>query len=111
MGVIPSAIMIMLGFFIGPAVTAVVGRWVALVVETLRGPTPHPRRMAALVSLFHAGPWMVVAVAIFGYFEYSEQWAQLLGIGIVAWAVFIALFGLRIRAKIRKREMEKRNAA
>ena len=107
----PSAIMIMLGFFIGAMVTSVVGRWVALVVESLKGPMAHPRRMAALISLFHAGPWMIVAVAVFGYFEYSKQWAQLLGIGILAWAVFIAVFGLRIRANIRKREMEKRNAA
>jgi hypothetical protein len=89
----------------------VVGRWIALVIDTLKGPTPHPRRMAILISLFHAGPWMLVAVAIFSYFEYSERWARLLGVGIIVWAVFAAYFMLAARANAKKRKAENRDAA
>ena len=101
----------MVGTMVGALLTSFVARWVALVIETLRGPSAHPRRMAALVSLFHAGPWLLVAVAIFGFFEYSERWAQLIGVGIIVYTVFIAYFMQRVQANVRKRRAEKQNAA
>ena len=72
MGLIPSAFMIMLGFFVGAMLASMVGP---------------------------------------GSLEHSKQWAQFIGIGIIARADFIALFALRLRAKIRKREVEKQNAS
>ena len=102
--------MVMLGCMVGAMLTSVVGRWIALVLDTLKGPTLHPRRIAALISLFHAGPWMLVVVAVFGYFEHSKQWAQLLGVGIVVWPVLFAFLMYRVRAAVRKRQEEKQNA-
>ena len=111
MNIAQSAMMIMVGFMVGALLASFVARWAALVIETLKGPSAHPRRMAALVSLFHAGPWLLVAVAIFGFFEYSERWAQLVGVGIIVYAVFIAYFMYRLRAKARENRAEKQNAA
>ena len=101
MEILFGLLMINVGFIAGATLTSFIARWIALVVDTLKQPIPHPRRMAVLVSLFHAGPWMLVVVAIFAYFTYSERWAQLVGIGIVAWGIFVTTFLRRIQARRR----------
>jgi len=110
-GIVPSVVIVLCGFTVGALLTSFVGRWVILLRETLKSDVPHPGRMAVLVSLFHAGPWLIVVVAVFACYEYSERWAQLLGVGILAWGALIAQFLYRHRALKRKRQEEERNAA
>lgn len=101
--------LVFFGVMLGAILTSMVGRWVYLVTETLKSSTPHPKRVAVLVSLFHAGPWMLAAVGIFAYFQYSEPWAPFLGIGVLVWFGIFAFFMGRIRAS--KRVREKRSVA
>jgi len=108
-GAIWTIELIIFGMFLGTMLTSMLGRWVLLVRETLRSPTPHPRRMAILVSLFHVGPWILVVFGLFAVFEYSQRWAQLLGVGILVWLIVFAF--LLYRMQLRKRDREKGDAA
>ena len=99
MGVIMKVYLIFGGFFAGAVLTSVVGRWIMLVRETAAMSSPHPWRMAALISLFHAGPWLLVALGIFVYYEWSEEWLKWIAAGIVAWSVFVGQFVYQVKKR------------
>ncbi len=52
---------------------------------------------------------MLVVVGLFVYFAHSKEWAQLLGAGILVWAVIFPVIAYRIRA--RKASEDTQNAA
>jgi hypothetical protein len=66
----------MIGFIAGHLLSALLISWGRAVVEVRRvHESSHPGRMVVLTSLFNAGPWALVAAAIFAYYEYSQPWA------------------------------------
>jgi hypothetical protein len=109
MDILWGILLVSWGVILGVTITSMVMRWVLLVAETLKSPTPHPKRTAVLISLFHAGPWTLVVVGLFVYFVHSKAWAQLLGAGMLIWAVIFAVIAYRIRA--RKQARDAQNAA
>ena len=88
---IESFIIGSIGFFAGYMFLAAVLRWVAVVWEMARIPQPDGSRrfslpMAASVSAFHSGPWMILASGVLVYFVHAEKWFPpfMVGAGLAA---------------------------
>ena len=96
------------GLIAGNIVLAVIWHWIRAIFEVLKtGEPAHRWRRVALTSLFNGGPWMIVAVGIFVYYEHSEPWAPWFLGGAAAW---MALLGFLV-AVTRRRVRGNRNAA
>ena len=100
--------MLMVGFFAGNVIAASLVHWFVAVSETLKLPSPHRWRLAILGSFFNSGPWMLVVVGLFVYFESGAPWARWLCAGAFAWVVFVGWTAYSAWARNRKR---KENAA
>jgi len=97
-----------IGFFAGYMFLAAVLRWVAVVWETARTSQPDGSRrfsfpMAASVSAFHSGPWMILAVGVAVYFVHAESWFPpfIIGAGLaaIAFASVVVRLVRHIKAK------------
>jgi hypothetical protein len=98
---IESFIVGFIGFFAGYMFLTALLRWVAVVWETARLPRPDgPRNfsfaMAAAVSAFHSGPWMIVAAAVLVYFVHAEAWFRPVIVGAGRAAVAFASVVVRL---------------
>jgi hypothetical protein len=83
----------MIGFLIGNLAFSRVGHWVVALHQIAKDDSVTAKTgKIASVTLLSAGPWFVVAVAVFAYFVHSESWSTPIFIGaFVAIAFFSAL--------------------
>ena len=107
------------GFMAGMVLSSFLVRWLAVVAEAwpqVSGPRaerPSWGRVLLTVasrSLFHSGPWLVVAVAFFAYQVHSKPWAEWLFWGAGVSVFFMATVTIRVAHRIFKRRRQ-RNAA
>jgi hypothetical protein len=110
----PFAILavVVAGFFAGNLVFVAVIRWVHLVVEARnqiaavegrRAASGKVAMLASCQSLFHSGPWLLIAVGYFAYQVYSESWAPWLFAGFCGSVVFLGSVITHAATRIRKR--------
>ena len=95
------------GFMAFAIFSATVSSWLRAIVEVKRDHPNHPWRMAALTSLFNAGPWFVVVAGLFLYYERSAPWLP----WFIGGAIFQFLYFAALMIYVRKRANRKRNAA
>jgi hypothetical protein len=87
--------------------------WIRTVYELAKSsPTKRPPwGTIAAVSLFHAGPWALIAAIAFAIYVHASPWAPWFFGGAAAWTLItVALVYIAMR-KLRRQMEAKRNAA
>jgi zinc transporter ZupT len=78
------------GFLAANLLLATLSSWGRAIAEVRRTyASVHPWRMVVLTSLFNAGPWLLVVVALFVYYEHSAPWAVWFFGGAAVWLVYV----------------------
>jgi O-antigen ligase len=80
------------GVVAGNVLVAILWHWFRAIAEVVNTPPSEGRwRRAALTSLFNSGPWVLLVVALFMYYEHSAPWAPWFFGGAIAWAIFMSI--------------------
>ena len=105
---IPSILWIFGGTFAGNVLMSLLGSWYRAIIEVRKsGGSPNRWPVVLAVSLFNAGPWALVAAAIFTCYEISAPWAPWFFSGAFAWIAFpLTLFAIGNRRRARRNESE-----
>jgi hypothetical protein len=106
-----TALVVLAGWFAGSLVFVAMARWAFLLPSKiaeramLRKPGGKAATFAAIAvrSLLHAGPWLLITVAVIAYGVRNEPWAMWLyvgfGIALLMFGVPVAVVALRLARK------------
>jgi xanthine/uracil permease len=94
----------MIGFLIGNLLFSKVGMWIATIYEITKdgGDGSKGARLAAAIFL-GAGPWFLIATAMFAVYVHSESWAPPIFVGTVIAIIFFSLFAVYLARKARRK--------
>ena|SRR5690349_21566447 len=87
---VPGLVWLFGGTIAGNVLFSLLGAWYRAILEVTKdGGFRHRWAMVVGVSLFNAGPWALVAAAIFTYYEISAPWAPWFFGGAFVWVMFV----------------------
>jgi hypothetical protein len=99
----------MIGFLIGNLLFSKVGMWIATIYEIAKNHSEGSKaaRLASAIFL-SAGPWFLIATAMFAVYVHSESWAPPIFVGALIAITFFSVFSAYL---IRKARQKREHAA
>jgi hypothetical protein len=99
----------MIGFLVGNLLFSKVGMWIATIYAIAKdGAESSKGARLASATFLSAGPWFLVATAMFAVYVHSKSWAPPIFAGAVIAITFFSLFAVYL---VRKARREREHAA
>ena len=88
--------LLLAGFAVGSLVFSLEVRWVGMLLFAFKERTSSSLGKLVLLSLLSSGPWVLVVIGVFAYYEYRQLWARWVFVGFCAALVVHAFQVVRL---------------